>query len=365
MKTKIQPIIWQGRSFQRKELIAFLLKQKQQEIEKWEQDIIEFTLDWLNDEITSFEVFTSGSTGLPKSISINREQMQASARATAKALDLKEGNSALLVLPANFIAGKMMIVRAIELGMDLYYLPPQINVLAHINRHFDFTALIPLQVQFALENSLEKELYSFKKIIIGGASLHDKFRKQLSFKKTQFLATYGMTETITHVALKNLGKDEDLFQALPGISFQVDEQNCLKILSERLPLKVIQTNDVVELKSNKSFKLIGRADFIINTGGIKILPEIWEAQAMKVVNIPCALTFIDDEKLGQKLILLIESKEELKSEELIFKKLSSIFPSNQLPKSILFVDQLERTANNKLNRENNRKMACKMINKGL
>ena len=361
MKSFKQHIIWQGKQFLKEELVAFLIKRKQQKIEQWEQDILVFAIDWLNDEITTFQVNTSGSTGNPKSISLSREQMKASAKATAFALNLRAGDTALLVLPAQFIAGKMMIVRAIEIGMDLHYYPPQISTFSNIQQSFDFVAIIPLQLQYALENSLEKELYSCKKIIIGGASLHKKYLKQLRFDKSQFFATYGMTETITHIALKDLSKEEDCYYALPGISFEVNEQNCLQITSDRLPQKITKTNDVVDLKSNKSFKLFGRADNIINTGGLKVFPEIWEEQAVDVLDVPCLLTYIDDAKLGQKLVLLIESEESFISKEHILMKLSSIFPSNQLPKIFLYADKLERNSNNKVDRAKNQKMASKLI----
>jgi O-succinylbenzoic acid--CoA ligase len=344
-------ILWQGISYSKEEFIRLLeIQLTENSIEEWERSIFHFTLEWLDERNELFEVKTSGSTGKPKRIQLTRQQMIGSALATQTFLDLKPGDKALLVLPAQFIAGKMMIVRALEIGMDLYFYPPQVSVLEEVKRPFDFAALIPLQVQYALNKGLVSHLNGLKKMIIGGAALHPKYIAQLQTIETQIYATYGMTETITHVAMRDLKDSQSSYHALPGILFDVDENNCLQIFSDRLPQKNIQTNDVVKLLSEKSFLLMGRSDFIINSGGLKIQIEEVENKISTILDKEFVLVGIQDENLGQALVLVIQGASHSFNEQSLFEEMKNILPKNHLPKKIYYVDQLPRTANHKFDR---------------
>ncbi len=344
-------ILWQGYSYSKEELVNHLsIQLKAESSAEWERSIFQFALEWLDEKQELFEVKSSGSTGIPKVIHLTRQQMIDSAIATQTFLGLQQGDKALLVLPTQFIAGKMMMVRALEIGMDLYFYPPQVSVLEKVNQSFDFVALIPLQVQYALNNGLLSQLNSLKKIIIGGAELHQKYILQLKTLDAQLFATYGMTETITHVAMRDLKDAKANYNALPGISFDVDENNCLQISSDRLPQKTIQTNDVVKLVSEKSFLFMGRSDFIINSGGLKIQIEEVEHKISTILNKEFVVVGRKDENLGQALILVIQDTSDSINEHSLIEEMKNILPKNHLPKSIHFSDKLPRTVNHKIDR---------------
>lgn len=345
-------ILWQGISYSKEELIRLLeIQLTENSIEEWERSIFQFTVEWLDERNEFFKVKTSGSTGSPKSIQLTRKQMIDSALATQAFLDLKPGDKALLVLPAQFIAGKMMIVRALEIGMDLYFYPPRVSVLEQMKQPFDFAAMIPLQMQYALNNGLVSHLNGLKKIIIGGAALHPKYIVQLQTLEAHIYATYGMTETITHVAMRDLKDAQPIYKALPGIVFKKNEQDCLQIESDRLPESLFQTNDVIELISDKEFTFKGRADHIINSGGLKIHPEEIEERIQDVLDIEVFIGFQEDENLGQKLVMVIEDKEENLNESEIFKSMLLSLTKNKLPKKIYRIPQFLRTENNKISRK--------------
>ncbi|KKM91697.1 hypothetical protein LCGC14_1225890, partial [marine sediment metagenome] len=283
-----------GNSFSRDELkeVAYSLIK---EADSFEKEIGDFLLDWL-DESPTLQVHTSGSTGKPKTITLQKSHMVNSALATGKFLELEPGDSALLCLPVVYIAGKMMLVRAIVLGLELDYVPPSSKPLIDIRKSYDFCAMVPLQ----LENSLDR-LYLIKILIVGGApitqivllKLERLQERKLQRAKgdvvstknfsTEVFETYGMTETITHIALKklrvglidNLGKigriverqtDTLNFKILPEITISTDDRNCLRIDAPKISKETIVTNDVVNLISNTEFQWLGRFDNIINSG---------------------------------------------------------------------------------------------------
>jgi len=340
---------WQGKKYHRESLVNHLQKRLSDKIEKWESNILSFAIDWLDEHIQSFEVKTSGSTGKPKLISLSRLHMKESARATADYFGLSNGDTALLVLPADFIAGKMMIVRALEIGLDLYYYPPQVSVINHINRDFDFGAFIPLQIQYAIDSGQVEKLAYIATSIIGGASLSQTYIDTLQNLHSKFYATYGMTETITHVAMKNLKESDACFEALPGIKFSVDKNQCLQIKSKRLPEFVTSTNDIVKLISESTFELKGRLDHIINSGGLKIIPEEIEEHIKSILQKEVFIGFQKDEKLGQKLVMVWEENGLNESE--IIKMLSAKIDRKYLPKKVLNISSFIRTENQKIDRK--------------
>jgi len=281
--------------------------------------------------------------------------MIASAFATVKYLDLKENDKALLCLPAKFIAGKMMLVRALVSGMDLYLQEPNLDALIKNDKKIDFCAAIPLQIQKALDDNHLEKIENFEQIIIGGAALGDSYIKQLEDVNTQCFASYGMTETITHIALQKLnGKSKaNHFECLPGIKVEKDNRDCLLIKSERFAQKEFHTNDLVHILSPTSFKLLGRLDDIINTGGLKIIPQDIEGKITHLMNEPFMIGYRRDKKLGQKLVLLVETGEKTEDKDELLAHIKSVIPSNQSPKEIEFIPKLFMTENNKLDRKKN------------
>jgi o-succinylbenzoate---CoA ligase len=198
---------------------------------------------------------------------------------------------------------------------------------------------VPLQAQ----NSI-KELVDVKKMIIGGVPMSTKLENQLSKLKTQVFETYGMTETITHIAAKRVG--EKAFTVLPGVTISYDDKNCLVIHAPKISEEVIVTNDLVELTSENQFVFLGRYDNVINSGGIKLIPEQIEHKLHTHIQNRFFVTGIPDETLGEKLVLVIEG-EELTIDDSIFEDLDKY----QKPKEIIFVAKFKETENGKVLRK--------------
>ncbi|MFV0237235.1 MAG: AMP-binding protein [Flavobacteriales bacterium] len=269
----------------------------------WEKEIILFVKEYLqNSEI---KATTSGSTGKPKTICIPKEFMKNSALMTGHYFDLKPGQTALLCLPIHYIAGKMMLVRAIELKLKLICISPSGSPLTHINTPIDFCSMIPLQV----EQSLSK-LTLIKQLIIGGAPISNQLKKQLQNITTSCFATYGMTETVTHIAIKPLNHKlkSNYYTTLEGISVEKDSRGCLIINCPHLNFNKVITNDMIKLINEKQFQFLGRYDHVINSGGIKIHPEIIEEKLSTLFSERFFITSIPDKKLGEKVVLIIERK---------------------------------------------------------
>jgi O-succinylbenzoic acid--CoA ligase len=269
--------------------------------EDFEKPIGEFLLDWFDDR-TYIDLQTSGTTGVPKTIRTSKQAMVESAIATGDFFNLRPGNKALQCLPVKYIAGKLMFVRAFILGLDMDFVAPSANPLENKSDvKYDFIAMVPLQAK----NSL-KELKNVKKLIIGGSMISKALEKELSKLPTKVYETYGMTETITHIAARELG--EKVFTVLPDITISYDYRNCLVIHAPRISDDLIVTNDIVELTNEKQFKFIGRFDNIINSGGIKLIPEQIEEKLSGKIAARFFVTGKADEKLGEKLVLVIEGE---------------------------------------------------------
>ncbi|QHV94748.1 AMP-binding protein [Spirosoma endbachense] len=296
----------------------------------YEAETLEFCQAWLSGQ-TSFILHTSGSTGTPKPITLTRAQMRASAHLTGQTLGLQMGDKALVCLNIRYVAGVMMLVRGLELGMTMTVVEPSGNPLAAFESdqtHFDFTALVPLQLQTILETIPQKLpiLNEMKAILVGGAATSPILERALQAIDAPIFATYGMTETVSHVALRRLNgpMKSDFFTALDGVVLGTDERECLHITAAATKFERIQTNDVVELLREvepNQFRLLGRADTIINTGGVKVQPE----QVERVVQDTLALfgqssigqleaiprlfvAGLTDDRLGQRIAVIFEQK---------------------------------------------------------
>lgn len=326
----------------------------------FEQKTKNFLDEWFS-EGNTVKVQTSGSTGVPKVFEIEKNKMVNSAVMTCNFLGLKEGDKALLCLPVEYISGKMMMVRSIQRKLKLIVVEPSLKPIEDLNEEIDFCAMTPLQV----ENSLDK-LYLIKNLIIGGATVSEHLKhkildtEQLSRTSNRIFETYGMSETLSHIALKQLMPEpEDYFTAFENVSITTDERGCLKIFAPNVNAEVLQTNDLVEIKNENQFKFLGRIDNVINSGGVKIFPETLEALVKKEIPNEVVFTGIYDESLGQKLILIIEGE---KSVELTDKILNIPFEKKfHQPKDIIFIEKIPRTPNGKVNRNE----LQKIIGKGL
>lgn len=319
------------------------------------EKVISFLKEWKSDS-TKVPVQTSGSTGIPKVFEIEKNKMLNSARMTCNFLNLKEGDAALLCLPVEYISGKMMVVRALERKLKLSVATPSAKPVQNLDVTIDFCAMSPLQV----ENSLHK-IHFIKNLIIGGAqvsqSLKNKISQSLKDKTTETTVyeTYGMSETLSHIALKQIYPvSEEYFSVFKGIEIALDERRCLKISAPALHPEILQTNDLVELKDDRHFKFLGRFDNVINSGGLKIHPEELESLLHRYIPREAAFLGVNDEKLGQKLVLVIEGEQnkDLTSQlDEALKETEKTFSKNHLPKTIHFIPVFPRIPNGKLNRK--------------
>lgn len=310
--------------------------------------IFQFLKSWFNAD-ESIIVKTSGSTGIPKSISLKKKFVVNSTKATGNYFNLQEDTTALLCLPINYIAGKLMLIRALTLGWKLDIIESNSNPLEKVEKPYDFSAMVPLQ----LESSLYK-LHLIKKLIVGGGVVSNTLQEKLQTVSTIVFATYGMTETITHIAAKKLnhtgslqGKmtKQSFYQTLPNVTIYKDDRNCLVIDAPKVAENVLFTNDVVQLISNTQFEWLGRFDNVINSGGIKLHPEKIEEKFSKIITNRFFVAGIPDEKLGEKLVLIVEgNKQEINYESMELSKF-------EVPKETYFVGNFVETDSGKIQRK--------------
>ncbi len=306
--------------------------------DSYEQSIGEFFLDWF-DKKDYIEMTTSGTTGLPKLVRLQKQAMIQSALATGDFFDLKPGDKALLCLPTQFIAGKMMLVRSLILGLELDVVSPSLHPLALNSTTYDFVAMVPLQVQNSIEG-----LSKVRKLIIGGAKLDSALEEKLLPLKTEIYETYGMTETITHIAAKRLG--DSVFSILPNVRISQDDRQCLVTNVASISDEPIVTNDLVELLNEQQFKFLGRIDNVINSGGVKLIPEQIEAKLIGKINNRFFVTGLPDTTLGEKLVLVVEGEKQEFAPDFF-----DVLGKYEKPKEIVFVSKFKENENGKLLRK--------------
>lgn len=301
----------------------------------FEKPVGDFLLDWFDDK-DYIEMQTSGSTGIPKLIRVKKQAMVNSSLATGDFFDINPGDKVLNCLPVKYVAGKLMFVRSFILGLDMDFVAPSSKPLKNNDVVYDFSAMVPLQAQ----NSLN-ELHLIKKLIVGGAKINARLEEELLKLPTKSFETYGMTETVSHIAAKKVG--EKSFKVLPNVTIEKDERNCLVIHAPKISENPIVTNDLVELVSDTEFTFLGRLDNVINSGGIKFSPEIIEEKLIKLLDSRFFVIGIPDEDLGEKLMLVIEGEQyELPAN--LFDKLDKY----EKPKEVLFVSKFKETGNGKI-----------------
>lgn len=303
----------------------------------YEKTIGLFISEWL-DNSPEITLQTSGTTGKSKKITFQKQAMVDSALATGNFFELKPEDTALCCLPVNFIAGKMMLVRAFVLGLNLDIVEPDSCPLKNIGKKYSFCAMTPMQVK----NSIGK-LHFIEKLIIGGSKLNSDLEKKLVNLPVKSYETYASTETLTHIAARKIGDKN--FKLLPDIAISTDQRGCLVIDAPRISNQKITTNDLVELKSEREFLWLGRFDNVINSGGIKLFPEKIEALLAEKIPYRFFIGGISDSSLGEKSVLVIESeKYELPPD--VFNHLDKY----EKPKEIIFVPEFFETETGKIKR---------------
>ncbi len=330
---------------------------------------LKFAWQWLRGK-SQFEQLTSGSTGLPKTITIHREQMIASAQMTVSKLELNQHDSSLLCLSAEYIGGKMMVVRSLLANMDLVLIRPTSNLLPYLPFLPTFTALVPLQIQTLLEEGASEQLNRMKAIIIGGAPVSSSLEKQISTSlTTSVYSTYGMTETVSHIALRQLSPPNAraYFEVLGSTQIVTDERGCLKIRGKVTRGKWLTTNDLVEIKSNHQFRWLGRYDSVINSGGVKVVPEEIEKVLEPILRKQnftgrYLVSSLPDKKFGERVILLIEGDAiSGEVEKTILKEAAQQLSPYQLPKAIHYLPQFAETSTGKLQRGRSQALLIQLL----
>ena len=313
----------------------------------FEKIIGNFLIDWLDDK-NHITVNTSGSTGRPKAIKLQKQAMVYSAIATGDFFNLKPGDKALHCLPSQYIVGKMMLVRAMILGLELDLIEPTSQPIFDYSIAYDFCAMVPMQLQ-----KTKSCCNSIKTIIIGGASVSDTLIASIQDVNSNIYETYGMTETITHIAIKKLNNfcsDEfdssTFFKTLPDISISQDSRNCLTIEAPNLSDTKIITNDLVNIHSDSEFEWLGRYDNIINSGGVKVLPEQIESKLSGLIPNRFFISKQADDTLGECVILVLESDTNALSRS-VFSGLSMF----EIPKKIYCIEKFIEAANGKILRQ--------------
>jgi len=311
--------------------------------DSFEKNAGNFLLDWL-DSKDFVSVNTSGTTGLPKTIKLDKKAMVNSAIMTGDFFNIKPGDKALHCLPSRYISGKMMLVRAMILGLEIDMIAPTLSPAYDNQIHYDFCAMIPLQVK----NSINK-LDNIKTLIVGGARVSKPLIKNIQNLKANVYETFGMTETISHIAVKKLnhnGSNKPAFEVLPNISISKNEKDCLVIDAFKLLREPIVTNDLINLINEKQFEIIGRYDNMINSGGVKVFPEMIELKLQDLIEKRFFIASENDHDFGQKVILVIEDDNADLNKEVF-----SHLQKHEVPKAIYNIPKFFETETGKLQRK--------------
>jgi len=315
-----------------------------------ESDVIDFLTQWYGPENT-LTVHTSGSTGSPKPIFLDKQFVAQSAGRTIHFFRLEPGRRTLLCLPLKYIAGKLMVIRALLGQLDLCPMDPA-DDFAFLSQcrdnPFRFSAMVPNQVTKLLDDP--KRFEGLDALLIGGSALPSLLETELQNVPTACFASYGMTETATHIALRRINGQNasDRFQCLKGIQVGLSERGCLTIEMPGLDAPCLVTNDLAELDDHKTFKILGRADHVIISGGIKYFPEALEKKLDDLIEYPFFVGALPDKILGHKIVLVIEAR----ADEQLEKKLDAFFAKRldryERPKDIVFKDAFKRTETGKI-----------------
>jgi O-succinylbenzoic acid--CoA ligase len=325
------------------------------ELPEFAQEAFTFCKDWLDGK-DHFVQATSGSTGVPKLQEITRQQLMASATATGAFFGVNSEFKLLCCLNPAYIAGKMMLVRAMIWDCEITLVEPNANPLASQEESFDLVAMVPLQIETSLSSpsSLEK-LKAIQTVLIGGAPLSDSLQMALSKEGIAAWQTFGMTETVSHIALAPIGTGELLYQTLPGVEIGVSENQCLWIQSAMSGSEKIETNDVIELRLKNTFVWLGRVDFVVNSGGIKLFPEQLEKKINawmtdKYPGVPHFFFGEADDRLGQRLVLYLEGEPSQFNLEAMEEGMKKILGKYEVPKKINWLPRFTYTESGKINR---------------
>ena len=326
---------------------------------------LEVFLDEWNNDSERVLVHTSGSTGTPKPLWVEKRRMEASARITCDFLGLKEGDTALLCMPLDYIAGKMMVVRSLVRKLKLMVVEPTGHPLAahQLPRGLTFAAMVPMQVYNSLQVPEERELLrQIRHLIIGGGAIDDALARELEDFPNYVWSTYGMTETLSHIALRRLNGAEasEWYTPFDNVSISQNEDGCLVIDAPEVCAERLVTNDIVEISQGR-FRVVGRKDNVICSGGIKIQAEEVERALKPYLHVPFMITKRKDSKYGEIVVMMVECRGERKEErgerieESLKTRLQRLcrehLPKYWQPRDFVFVEKIPMTETGKIARK--------------
>ena len=318
-------------------------------------DLKEFLAEWHNDSPTVL-VHTSGSTGKPKPMWVEKRRMEASARMTCDFLGLREGDTALLCLPLDYIAGKMVVVRSLVRGLRLVCVEPSGEPLGTEAGRIDFAAMVPMQVWNSLQVAEQRErLMRIRQLIVGGGAIDDALARELVGLPNQIWSTYGMTETLSHIALRRLNGPEasEWYTPFAGVTLSQAADGCLVIDAPLVCDGQLITNDIAELANDGRFKIIGRKDNVICSGGLKIQAEEVERLLRTHLLEPYIVTKRRDGKFGEVVVLLTEG--DTAAAKTICEH---VLPKYWQPRVYVHTDQIPLTATGKPARRRAELLVC-------
>lgn len=313
----------------------------------------EFYKEW-NSALSTVIVNTSGSTGKPKSMRVEKSRMIESAKMTCSFLGLTSDDSALLCMPLRYIAGKMVVVRTLVSGMRLISIPPTSHPLKDLEDIPTFAAMVPMQVFNSLSVPEEADkLKRIKNLIIGGGPVNDLLYSKLLYFPNAVWSTYGMTETLSHIAMRRLNGPtaSEYYIPLDGIHLSVNEMGCLCIDAPKICPEVLQTNDIVKFDSEgHRFKVLGRIDNVIISGGVKIHIEEVEKMLEPIIAPPFAITKKSDKKFGEIVVMVVQGSFTEADLSNIREQIEATLPMYWQPKRYVVIDKIPMTATGKIAR---------------
>ena len=329
-------------NFSEESLESIIERLSKNELPEWMNTHFDFLKSY--NYFNEFEIETSGTTGSPKIILATKAQMQLSAAGTLSFFKLKPGMTTMLCLSSNFIAGKMMLVRAIIGRLKITLVEPTLTPSDFINTPIDFLPLIPAQAKELLTG---EKSYFIKKLLIGGGQVDTSIESLLSHSSIEVYESFAMTETLSHFAIKKINpQKQEYFTTLPGFKIEVTEKNELILVSNDLITEKIITKDIIEIYDESHFKWLGRSDNLINSGGVKICPEQIEKKIKKILpNKNFIIAGVPSNKFGQEVVLIIEG-DQIDINQINFNNLDKY----TVPKQTYFLPEFPRTQSGKIQR---------------
>lgn len=335
--------------FSERTLIEVLEELSLKAIPTWFLPAFNFLKEYQNSKVLFFT--SSGTTGSPKKFNFDKKQIAYSAELTLSFFDLKHGDKVLLPLSCNYVAGKMMLCRAIVGKLNLSCIEPTNNPLQQLNDddHFKFCPLVPLQLNSIFDSELAKKIKKLGTILLGGAEFRTAIKDKLLAYQVEAWSSFGMTETLTHFALKQISPNtESSYSCIGDYTVDKDNDSCLVVKNSKMFTEGLFCNDVIECIDITHFNWIGRRDNVVNSGGIKLFPEQIEAKIKGVL--PPELSFvligIPDVILGTKLVFVSENNRILMANEI--QVIKSILSTYEFPKEFKRVDAFVRTESGKI-----------------